>query len=63
VAARLENTQALSGERHARGQAVPLAAHEPEAVGRVGDDGVHRVVGQAGEDVEAVTVIKGDRVI
>jgi hypothetical protein len=41
-------------------EAVPFAAHELQAVGRVGDDGVHRLGGHRGHDLDAVPQVEDD---
>jgi hypothetical protein len=42
------------------GESVPFAAHELQAVGRIGDDGVHRLGGHRGHDFDAVPQVEDD---
>ena len=58
MSARLEHAQALNGPRQARRQVIPRLAHEAEAIGRIGDDGVDGCVGHGCEHVEAVAVVE-----
>ena len=61
VATRFQYAQALAPDVHARHVVVPLPVHETKAVGRIGDDAVHRMVRQVAEDVEAVAKMDGAR--
>ena len=56
--ARLQHAQTFGPQVHVVGDAgrVPSLPHEPEFVGRVGDDGVDRAVGQRRDDLAAVAV-------
>jgi len=62
VTARLEDSQALGGERQAGRQVVPLLAHEAEPIRRIGHDRIHRRIGQGSQHVEAVAVVQRDPV-
>jgi hypothetical protein len=42
---------------------VPLAAHERDAIGRIGNDGVDRGLAQLGKDLDAVAVVERHGVV
>ena len=58
MAARLQHAQALGPHLHAWHVVVPALAHEGQAVGRVGHDGIHAAVRQGAEHLQAVAVMQ-----
>src|SRR5690606_36375654 len=60
VPARLEYAEALARPLFPGRQVVPRLAHEPEPVGRVGDDGVDRCLGHGAHRLDAVAVNHSD---
>jgi hypothetical protein len=61
--ARLGHAQSFAPEHLTRYAVVPRAAHEAEAVWRVGHDGVDAARLHAAHDVEAVAVVDGHELV